>query len=154
LAATRPQLHDIQNFGGLPLTTPLLMLAPYWHRVRSIENKRGMKSMTTKITIDGKSIVVSGNNIRIAGRNIYSDGELIEVGEALQVTVTGNVSHLECEDGDITVNGKVETINTKNGNVTAGDVSGDVTTKNGNIHCSYVTGEVSTKNGNVFSMKK
>ena len=52
---------------------------------------------------------------------------------------------------NITVDGDVEHLETANGNVDCHNVTGDVNNTNGSITCKNVTGNVTTSNGSITS---
>lgn len=110
--------------------------------------------MATKITVNGKTMVVDGNHIRVSGNQVIADGQTVSLGDgkvvAVAITIVGDVQVLDSEEADVTVQGNVGTVRSTNGNVRAGNVTGNIETRNGNVTCGHVQGDVSSRNGNVL----
>lgn len=102
------------------------------------------------VTINGKTY--HGNSVSMVKNQIIIDGEIqSEVdGEAVTVTVNGNVDSLQLGAGEVSVLGSVNRISSSSGVVTCKGVCGSVKSQSGDINCSSVGGSVSSMSGDIY----
>jgi DUF4097 and DUF4098 domain-containing protein YvlB len=111
------------------------------------------------------TIKINGNTIsgNLAGRNItINNGKVIIDGvdvtpdsKEINISITGNVSELKvdcCNKVEIT--GDVSQIHTQSGDVNCQNVNGSVQTMSGDVDCLDIKGSVSTMSGDIKHKKQ
>ena len=89
---------------------------------------------TVKITVNGKSAILSGKLIQSKNNEWFVDGKKVdlsnlpaEVNLAIaHIEINGNVENLQTTSGDVTVHGDINRVNTVSGDVTCEKVGNSV----------------------------
>jgi len=115
--------------------------------------------MTSRITINGKTIVMrGGSNISIVNGKVIVDGKALEVDTSeyrtVNVSIEGDVGSLQIDCGDIDITGNVTgDVSTGQGDISCGNVGRNVKTAMGSITCGSVGGDATTAMGRVSVRK-
>ena len=93
----------------------------------------------------GNSIVISNGKIIIDGKDITPDSKEINI------KVEGDIKELKADCcNKIDVTGNVSNIKTQSGDIKVlGDVTGSIQTMSGDVECKNVGGSVSTMSGDI-----
>ena len=104
-------------------------------------------------TININGVTYTGNSIRYSNGKVIIDGKTVDGSNMpiINIKVEGNINQLEVDNAEeITVIGNVTAIETTNGNVKVnGNILENATSINGNINATTIMGKATTKNGNI-----
>ncbi len=107
--------------------------------------------MNNKITINGKTHIVSARSVTVSNGRVIIDGkDMTPDAKEISISIEGNVEFLQADVCNaIDVNGSVGKITTQSGNVRCGEVGKSVTTMSGNVSCGGIAGGVTTMSGDI-----
>lgn len=97
-------------------------------------------------TYSGNSIVVTNSKIIINGKDVTPDSKEINI------KVDGNIDELKVDAcNKVEVTGDVSNLKTQSGDVEiSGNVTGSIQTMSGDVDCGTVGGSISTMSGDVM----
>lgn len=109
-----------------------------------------IKSSNGSVTIGGRTF---SGDVRVdQDGTITVNGSVVgkHTEREISIVVTGDVEHLDADEGSVTISGSAGRVNTISGSVYCQDVEGDVDTMSGAVNCRDVGGRVSTMSGNIW----
>ena len=96
-------------------------------------------------TYSGNSIVVTNGKVVINGKDVTPDSKEINI------SVEGNIEELKVDAcNKVEITGDVSNVKTQSGDVEiSGNVTGSIQTMSGDVDCGNVGGSISTMSGDV-----
>lgn len=105
------------------------------------------KSEST-VTINGKTY--KGTNVSVVNDEVIIDGNKVESGTRINITIIGDAESVSLQTGDISIKGNVTTLKCQTGDINIeGNVLGNVSLQTGDISCKQISGNASTHCGDM-----